>query len=133
MKTLMIPIALTALALSACEPMISAQTADTIPEAVQGRWGITANDCDPARDDNKGLMVVEPTQLTFYESRGTLGEITDADSTRIEARFDFAGEGQTWQRDMVLDVQDGGNTLIRRDYGDDAMPGPLRYMNCATL
>lgn len=133
MKTLIIPVALTALLVSACEPLIGGDTSDAIPEAAQGRWGITANDCDPDRDDNKGLMVVGATQLTFYESRGTLAAVSEVEPTRIAATFEFTGEGQTWQRDMVLDVQDGGDTLIRRDYGDGAMPGPLKYMNCATL
>ena len=36
----------------------------------------------------------------------------------------------TWEREVVLDVQDGGATLVRREYGDDAAPGPFRYAKC---
>lgn len=133
MKTLLIPVTLTAFILTACQPLLGEDVPGditTMPEAVQGRWGLTENDCDPARDDNKGLMVVTDRTLTFYESRGTLTRITEADPTRIAADFDFTGEGQSWTRHMSLDAQDEGRVLIRRDYGDGAMPGPLRYTKC---
>jgi hypothetical protein len=104
--------------------------ATQIPAAVQGRWGLVANDCDPARDDAKGLLTVGPDTLRFYESRATLGPIKEVDATRIRATFAFTGEGMTWTRDIVLDAQDGGKTLIRREYGADAAPSPLRYMRC---
>ncbi|MGI3170096.1 hypothetical protein ACRARG_13135 [Pseudooceanicola sp. C21-150M6] len=122
--------------LAACMPETQPPptTSAGIPEAIQGRWGLSANDCNPAMADvAKGLMVVGGTTLTFYESRGTLTALTKAESTRIEGDFSFTGEGMSWTRQMVLDVQSGGDTLIRRDYGDDAMPGPLKYTNCATL
>jgi hypothetical protein len=102
----------------------------TIPVAVQGRWGLGPNDCDPARDDAKGLLTIGPDTLKFYESRAKLGEIREIDDSRIRASFDFTGEGMTWSRDEVLGVQDGGKTLIRREYGEDAAPGPLRYTRC---
>jgi hypothetical protein len=101
-----------------------------IPAAVQGRWGLGANDCDPSRDDAKGLLTIGPDTLKFYESRATLGEIREIDESRIRASFDFSGEGMTWTRDEVLDAQDGGKTLVRREYGEDAAPGPLRYTRC---
>jgi hypothetical protein len=101
-----------------------------IPAAVQGRWGLVANDCDPSRDDAKGLLTIGPDTLTFYESRATLGEIREIDESRIRATFEFTGEGMTWTRDEVLDAQDGGKTLVRREYGEDAAPGPLRYTRC---
>ena len=50
--------------------------------------------------------------------------------TPLRAAFDFEGEGMTWQREVVLDVQDDGATLIRREYGEDAAPGPFRYAKC---
>lgn len=102
----------------------------TIPPAIQGRWGLVAADCEPGRDDAKGLLTISATKLQFYESVGTLATITEASDTRIRATFDFTGEGMTWQRDEVLDVQDAGKTLIRREYGDDAAPGPFRYTKC---
>jgi hypothetical protein len=111
------------------EPTASPATT-TIPPAIQGRWGMVAADCEPGRDDAKGLLTISATKLQFYESVGTLATITEASDTRIRAMFDFTGEGMTWQRDAVLDVQDAGKTLIRREYGDDAAPGAFRYTKC---
>jgi hypothetical protein len=101
-----------------------------IPVAVRGRWGLTPGDCTSARGDAKGLLVITPDTLRFYESRGTLSRIIERDRSRIVADFDFAGEGETWQRRMVLDAQDGGRTLVRRERGPEAMAGALRYRRC---
>ena len=103
----------------------------TLPIAIQGRWGMVPADCTSTRGDAKGLLIVDPTTLKFYESRGTLGKIAERTETRIRASFAFSGEGMTWTRDEVLDVQPGGKTLIRREFGEDAQPGPLTYARCA--
>lgn len=102
-----------------------------IPQAAQGRWGLVPADCTSTRGDAKGLLVVSPTTLTFYESVGTLGTIAERSDSRIRAQFAFNGEGMSWMRDEMLDVRDGGKTLIRREYGDDAAPGPLKYTRCS--
>jgi len=101
-----------------------------IPAVIRGRWGLVSADCDPARDDAKGLLTITASKLEFYESVGTLDTIMEAEPSRIRAAFDFEGEGMTWEREIVLDVQDGGSTLIRREYGEDAAPGPFRYAKC---
>ncbi|PNU06619.1 hypothetical protein A8V01_03180 [Novosphingobium guangzhouense] len=102
-----------------------------IPEAIRGRWGLVAADCTSTRGDAKGLLEVSADQLKFYESVAKLGEIKEAGESRIRGTFDYTGEGQSWTQDVVLDVQDDGKTMIRRDYGKDAMPGPLTYTRCA--
>jgi hypothetical protein len=102
-----------------------------IPAAFQGRWGMNANDCDPAQADiAKGLMEVSATQLTFYESVGTLDDVETSGPTSLSAEFDFTGEGMEWERDMTMTLEDDGDTLIRRESGEDAMPGPQRYTKC---
>ena len=101
-----------------------------IPVAAQGRWGLVPADCTSTRGDAKGLLIVSATTLTFYESRGTLKAIAERSDTRIRATFAFSGEGMNWTRDEVLDVQGGGKTLIRREYGEDAAPGPFKYARC---
>ena len=119
------------LALAACMPD-DTQSSDstTIPIAIQGRWGLAANECTADPSIAKGLLVIDATTLKFYESRATLAAVKSTMPTRLEATFDFSGEGQAWQLDQVLDVQDGGKVLIRREYGVEAMPGALRYVAC---
>jgi hypothetical protein len=101
-----------------------------IPAALRGRWGLTAADCTSDRGDSKGLLEITGTELRFYESRGTLGAVTESSESRIAGEFDFEGEGQTWQRLVILEAIDGGRTLTRREAGDGATKDPLRYRRC---
>jgi hypothetical protein len=107
-----------------------AENAQTIPQAVQGRWGLVPADCTTTRGDDKGLLVIGPDSLKFYESQGKLGQIAERSDTRIRASFAFTGEGMEWTHDVVLDTQDGGKTLIRQNFGPDAEPGPYKYTRC---
>lgn len=105
--------------------------ASTIPAAIRGRWGLTLADCEPGRDDAKGLLTITADKLDFYESVGTLDDVKELGESRIRAEFDFVGEGQEWQRDMTLEAREGGTVLIRREDGVDAAPGDFRYTKCA--
>ena len=124
------PIATEAEATAVPAPEATAVADVTIPIAAQGRWGLVAADCTSTRGDAKGLLTIAATTLKFYESRGTLGKIAESSANRIRATFAFSGEGMTWARDEVLDVQGEGKTLIRREYGEDAAPGPFKYARC---
>lgn len=113
------------------QPTDTATPAPTeLPTALRGRWGLVPGDCTSTRGDAKGLLTITDRKLEFYESVGTLDTIMDAEPTRVRATFDFEGEGMTWQREVVLDAQDDGATLIRREYGEDAAPEPFRYTKC---
>ncbi|MET1754656.1 hypothetical protein ABVV53_04170 [Novosphingobium sp. RD2P27] len=103
---------------------------DAIPPAIHGRWGLVPADCTSKLGDAKGLLTVSARQLKFYESVAKLDRVKEVEGGRIRGAFTYSGEGQTWTQDVVLDVQDGGKTLIRRDYGKDALPGPLTYTRC---
>lgn len=113
------------------EAVSPADGPQSIPQEVQGRWGLVPADCTTTRGDDKGLVTIGPDALKFYESHAKLGTIAERSDTRIRATFAFSGEGMEWTQDVVLDAQDGGKTLIRRDYGPEAMPGPLKYTRCS--
>ena len=121
--------AVVALALAACAPLPPAGDAP-IPAGLQGRWGLVPADCDPARDDAKGLMTVGPDTLRFYEARARVAAITARSPDRLAARFAFEGEGTTWTREIDFRLVGGGERLIRNETGPDAMPGPLTYRRC---
>jgi len=102
-----------------------------IPRMLRGRWGMVPADCTSVHGDAKGLMEISPTTLTFYESRGTLRTIKETEPSRLRALYDFEGEGMQWKRDMLLTVQDDGQTLIRQEFGEGAAPEAYRYKRCA--
>lgn len=101
-----------------------------IPAALQGRWGLVPADCTSTRGDAKGLLVIGPDTLRFYESTARAGAVSEESATRIRANFAFSGEGSVWTREMVLETGPGGSTLTRRDFGGDAGPNPLTYTRC---
>ncbi|HTN14494.1 MAG TPA: hypothetical protein VL094_06780 [Sphingomonadaceae bacterium] len=114
-------------------PSASTETAslpEAIPAAIQGRWGLVPADCTSTRGDAKGLLVIGPGKLTFYESVGTLGTVKDAGGNRLLASFAYTGEGMSWSREEELVVSDHGRELVRTEYGDDAMQQPLHYIRC---
>ena len=125
----------TATATEALTPTPTPEADDTadataIPTAIRGRWGLVEADCEPGRDDAKGLLTITADKLEFYESVGTLDSIEEAGANRIRADFDFTGEGMTWERDIALELEDGGQTLVRREYGEGAAAEAFRYSKC---
>ena len=79
----------------------------SIPPAVQGRWGLTPADCMPGRSDAKGLLVITPGDLHFYESRAVPADGVVSDRDSISGNFAFTGEGQTWTKYQALKVEKG--------------------------
>ena len=116
---------------SSTSPSPGPSQAQTIPAAIQGRWGLVPADCTSTRGDAKGLLTISPTTLSFYESRGMIGAIKVRKETGLRAEFAFSGEGMTWKRDVGLIVQDDGKTLLRREDGDGATREQFRYTRCA--
>lgn len=111
-------------------PAVAAENPKDIPSAIHGRWALVDADCSSTMGDAKGLLAIDGTSLKFYESRATIGKIGQRDDRRLRAGFAFSGEGQEWTQDVLLEVSADGKTLVRRDYGPDAMPGALEYSRC---
>jgi hypothetical protein len=88
-------------------------TAGQIPAILQGRWGLTPADCVSTRGDTKGLLVVGPGQLTFYESRAVPSPGVETDNGSVSGNFNFTGEGQAWTRYESLKRQ--GDKLTRTE------------------
>jgi hypothetical protein len=104
-----------------------------IPADFRGRWGLVPNDCDPTRADAKGLMTVEADMLRFYESRAKATNLA-ATATVMTGDLAFSGEGQTWQQQVRLVLQDDGRTLVRDVTGGETTgEGTLRYSRCPAL
>lgn len=101
----------------------AAPGAAIIPAQYRGRWGMNANDCDPARSDNKGLITIAEKTIRFYESTATLKEQRPAIATSFSGTFGFTGEGQTWEKAVTLTRT--GNVMKRADN-----EGSFTYNRC---
>lgn len=141
MRPNLFPVTLMTLALAACgsneqpAPEQAATATPTplpteIPAAYHGRWASSTEDCAGGPGAATDLIEITATELKFYESVGTLESVTGATGDRFRGQFDFSGEGQEWQRDVVLDLRDGGKILVRREFGEGASPEPFDYTRC---
>ena len=83
------------------------------PASLQGRWGLSPNDCTPTRGDAKGLLIVGPSDLKFYESRAVPAPDIQISRDSISGNFAFTGEGQTWTKFQALELQ--GKQLVRTE------------------
>jgi len=84
-----------------------------IPAALHGRWGLTPMDCASTRGDAKGLLLVGPSEVRFYESRAVPAQDAQSGTDSISGDFSFTGEGQTWTKFEALELK--GHELVRTD------------------
>jgi hypothetical protein len=84
-----------------------------IPARLQGRWGLEPADCTSQRGDAKGLLLIEPDGLAFYESRAVPTSDVETGDGSINGHFDFTGEGQSWTKFEAL--KRNGDKLTRTE------------------
>ena len=111
-------------------PTASPAPIAAIPAGFQGRWGMGVADCDPKRDDAKGLMTIAGSRLSFYESRGAATNIRQTQPTQIAFDLPMSGEGQTWSEPTTLTLLDDGKTLVSETRGPADRAGTNRYSRC---
>src|SRR6478672_401252 len=100
-------------------------SATAIPAALQGRWALAPADCTSTRGDAKGLLVITPSDLRFYESRAVPGPNVHGSADSISGEFAFTGEGQTWTRFEALQVRK--QELVRTESNPNAS---FTYAKC---
>lgn len=91
----------------------SGATAVVIPAALQGRWGLSPADCTSSRGDAKGLLLVNGSELRFYESRAVPSPGVQTDRNSVTGTFQFTGEGQSWTKFETLERKN--DTLVRTE------------------
>ena len=109
----------------------SAGDGKSIPAAIRGRWALKAADCAAKRGTDLTALVIDGSNLRFFESHGELARVRESGAERIVADYRFSGEGEEWDRRMQLELADGGKTLVRRDSGEGAAAEAIRYTRCA--
>ncbi len=111
-------------------PTASPSPIAAMPAAFTGRWGMVANDCDPKRADNKGLLTIAGNRLSFYESRGEAAKLRQTQPTQVAFDLPMSGEGMTWSEPTTLTLLDDGKTLVRKAKGSPDRTGSFRYSRC---
>ncbi|MCL6729623.1 hypothetical protein [Sphingomonas hankyongi] len=104
---------------------VAAPVSGKIPAALQGRWGLGANDCIPGRSDAKGLLTITGDELRFYESRAKPTSNVETDDDSMSGDFAFTGEGQSWTKFQALKLQ--GQDLVRTETNPSAS---FNYAKC---
>lgn len=94
-------------------PASAAAAPGSIPAALQGRWGLTPRDCTSGLGDAKGLLVVNSSELRFYESRAVPAAGVETTANSISGTFNFTGEGQSWSRYEALEAN--GSKMVRTE------------------
>ena len=103
----------------------AAPAGTAIPRAFRGRWGINPADCTSTKGDAKGLIMVGPDSIRFYESTAKLTSVATNDPEHFVGNFDFTGEGQSWKKSEDLKLTGSSNILARID--DE---GSTKYNRC---
>ena len=109
---------------------VAAKLPTSIPVQFHGHWGLNRADCTSTRGDAKGLLTINEARLTFYESKGSLDKVLDATANSVDARYNFAGEGQTWARTERLKLVDGKLNRRTDAEPDQEPPVNLTYSRC---
>lgn len=73
-----------------------------IPASLQGRWALAPSDCTAPLAAAKGLLVVTPDDLHFYESQAVPASEVGTDATSIGGNFAFTGSGRSWTKYEAL-------------------------------
>jgi hypothetical protein len=81
-----------------------------IPASLQGRWALAPRDCTSTRGDAKGLMVITPERLSFFESRAVPASEVNSDGDSISGNFVFTGEGRSWTKYEAVKIEKGALT-----------------------
>ena len=102
----------------------------TIPARFQGRWGMTAADCDPSTGADKGKLTIAGNRLSFFESRGQATKITQTQPTQIAFDLPMSGEGTNWNERTTLTMLDDVKMLVRQTTAPGRKPETTRYVRC---
>jgi predicted small lipoprotein YifL len=96
-----------------------------IPAALQGKWGMSPDDCNSTRGDAKGLLTIASDGLRFYESQAHPARNVKRTEESISGDFDFTGEGQRWTKFQSLALQN--QILVRTESSPMAS---FNYVRC---
>ena len=102
----------------------------TIPARFQGRWGMSAADCDPSTGADKGKLTIAGNRLSFFESRGDATKIMQTQPTQITFDLPMNGEGTNWTERTTLTLLEDIKMLVRQKAVPGGKSETSRYVRC---
>ena len=84
-----------------------------IPAALHGRWGLSAEDCVPGRDETRGLVAISAESIRLYESVAKPAKVLERTDTSIRGEFAFTRKGLSWTGPLSWSLN--GDRLTRID------------------
>lgn len=137
MRPIALPLALAALALTACQqpaptaerdvspsapasptasatPIASPTAATAIPQQFRGVWDAVGGSCNPASDLRLEIGAVS---IEFYESLGAVTGVTVESPDSILVDLAMEGEGERWERTNRYVLSADGATLTPSEVG----------------
>ncbi|QDH33951.1 hypothetical protein [Porphyrobacter sp. YT40] len=105
-------------------------TLTAIPAAFHGVWDAETGTCDPASDLR---LEIGPETLGFYESQGTVTDVTKGGDGAIVIALAMEGEGEQWKQTVKLQLDQSNDRewllyLPGPDF--DAVRQPIRRKRC---
>lgn len=95
---------------SSAAPVSSAAAVATLPAGFVGKWDEGPKPCSTEYRSQMQLDIAA-TELSFFESGGTVKSVKINSPTDIVAEVAMAGEGDTWTSSMHMVLTDDGKTL----------------------
>lgn len=103
----------------AAPPVASSTPANTVPARFHGAWDADTGTCDPASDRR---LEIAANTIEFYESQGAVTAVSDTRDGSTIIDLAIEGEGEQWNRAMVLKVTGEGDgqrlNLREKGYAD---------------
>ncbi len=88
----------------------SAASVAELPAGFVGKWDAPPRPCGTSYRGEMQLDVT-PTELSFFESGGTIKSVKINGPTDVVADVAMSGEGETWEKSMRMVLTDNGKTL----------------------
>ncbi len=85
-----------------------------IPARYHGEWVGVGDTCGQPTDSR---LTVTERDMRFWESVGTVTQVSAIDEKTIEVDAGYEGEGDRWSRHQRLTLSDGGDQLVITDQG----------------
>jgi hypothetical protein len=100
------------------------------PRGYQGRWAKSASGCADDPENSEEMISLQGRLVKFHDSIGTMTAGKRMTSRTMEGEFEFAGEGDKWNKPIAFEMSEDMKLLTRTDKDNGQS---YRYVQCPKL